>query len=96
MSAHDILLLPTFVSAAKQDHDFRSAIDIEDAIARSIVDTQFHDACTDTPGISKIPLLHSPDASDDTRDCVAILQAPQPSSELVRLTDFRHETKCSP
>jgi hypothetical protein len=25
-------------------------------------------------------LLHSPDASDDTRDCVAILQAPQPSS----------------
>jgi hypothetical protein len=59
------------------------------------MDTQFHDARTDTPGISKIPLLHSPDASDDTRDGVAILQAAQPSSELLRLTDFRHEAVCS-
>ena len=40
---------------------------IVNAVARPVVDTHFHDALTDAPGVTGISLFHAANASDYAR-----------------------------
>ena len=63
-----------------------------DAVTGAIVDPYLHQTSTEAPAVSKVSLLHSTNAGNDTRNCVGIPQTAEPTREIRSLANFYHKS----
>ena len=70
------------VAAAQQNHDFRAAFDIVDAISRAVIDPHFEYAALNRAVVTEIPDRRPLDPVGDPGPRLAVAEAREPSGKV--------------